>query len=281
MNATQECILSIFEEISKICKKHDIPYYAIGGTCIGAIRHQGFIPWDDDLDIAIPIEYFDYFFEVAQSELPKHLVIIDGKRNPQYGYVWNKIADDRTTFIEDWEMKDTRLYKGVFVDIMPISGVPEDGDKQKKFFAKLFQNINLNTWQKVPPRCSASLKSQIFKTIVHCVLSVFPNDYFYDRAMNQMRAYPLEESNKTGYTWHTYGGRTLVFDSVWFRKAVELPFETTGISCPEGYHEMLKYQFGDYMKLPPEDKRVSCHNPMIDLNKSHFEYRKQNDKGAR
>ena len=76
MNDLQKKILDIFKAVAKICKDHDITYYAIGGTAIGAVRHQGFIPWDDDLDIAIPIEQYDRFIEIARRELPEGLTVM-------------------------------------------------------------------------------------------------------------------------------------------------------------------------------------------------------------
>ena len=76
MNELQKKILDIFKAVSKICKEHGITYYAIGGTAIGAVRHQGFIPWDDDLDIAIPIEQYDQFIAIARRELPEGLIVM-------------------------------------------------------------------------------------------------------------------------------------------------------------------------------------------------------------
>ena len=79
MNEIQQKILEIFIEIDKICVKHDLRYYAIGGTCLGAVRHQGFIPWDDDLDIAMPDKDFELFMDIAPKELPDNLKLINSK----------------------------------------------------------------------------------------------------------------------------------------------------------------------------------------------------------
>ena len=112
MTETQKVILSIFKEISGICARHNIPYFAIGGTCIGAVRHQGFIPWDDDLDIAVPIEHFDFLLDCLRKEIPSDLYVIDSHDHMHYHYVWAKVCDKNTTFIEKSEYRYKDAYKG-------------------------------------------------------------------------------------------------------------------------------------------------------------------------
>ena len=125
MNDTQKVILDIFACISNICNKNGIRYFASGGTCLGAVRHQGFIPWDDDLDIAIPIQDYDKIWKIAQKELPHHLKIYKEDDIRHYRYIFGKIHNENTTFIEKSEIKYPESYKGIFVDIMPISSIPD------------------------------------------------------------------------------------------------------------------------------------------------------------
>ena len=272
MNDVQGHILALYKVAKQICEKHNIPYYAIGGTAIGAVRHNGFIPWDDDLDIAIPIEHFWEFFNYAKEELPSYYSIKNGKTDKYYIYPFGKIVDERTTFIEEWEKPDSRLYKGIFMDVMPIAGIPSQVDEQKKFMETLMRNIQLNNWRRVPARCSDGKKERIFKSMVKVILSPFPNDYYFKKVFEMLESRPLSKSENTGYTWGLYGGKKIIFSSEWFTETVEVPFEDTIMRCPIGYDEMLSTQFGDYMKLPPEEKRISMHKPFIDVNKSYKEY---------
>ena len=275
MNETQKCILDIFKCFTQICERHHIPYFAIGGTAIGAVRHNGFIPWDDDLDVAVPIEYYWKFFEYAQNEIPDYYSIKNGKKDYLYVYNFGKLIDDRTTFIEEWEMPDIRLYKGIFIDIMPISGIPLEKKEQERFTNSLIRNIQLNKWKRVPPKCSAGKKERIFKTIIKAGLLFQNNDYYFEKVFELLESRPFFESEITGYTWGLYNNKKIIFETKWFKETVGIKFEDTIMQCPVGYDEMLTKQFGDYMTLPPEDKRISCHKPYIDVNQSYKNIKKQ------
>lgn len=266
MNELQRKILDIFKEVKKICNDYNIPYYAIGGTCIGAIRHNGFIPWDDDLDIAIPIENIEQFIKIASQELPRHLEVFTSLNNPNYLLPFFKVVDKRTTFIEEEEIQTPKRYKGVFIDIMPISGMPENF---KLFVFKLKKYIYCNRVQRLNIKECKTLKSKIAKLF----LIIFPQGYFYSKYIRLLKKYPLSSSQKTGYVWD-YSVSELNFPTELFSKRVELPFEDITISCPSGYHEYLFKQFGDYRILPPKEERLK-HLGFIDLNNSYKFYQCQ------
>ena len=137
MTELQTKILDIYKKVSVICIRNNIDFFAIGGTCIGAIRHRGFIPWDDDLDIAVPIEQYDKFKECMREELPTNLYLYDCDTVKEYRQLFCKVCDRNTTFIEETEKPYKKAYKGVFVDIMPISGVPSNKEEKDKFIYKL------------------------------------------------------------------------------------------------------------------------------------------------
>ena len=104
MTDLQKRILDIFREVRDILDRNGITYFAIGGTCIGAVRHGGFIPWDDDLDIAVPIEQFGRMLDLLKAELPPHLELYTGAERKHYRYIFVKVTDNRTTFIEKTEI---------------------------------------------------------------------------------------------------------------------------------------------------------------------------------
>ena len=103
MNSLQNEILNIFKSIKEIFERNGIDYFAIGGTCIGAVRHNGFIPWDDDLDIAVPIEQFDNMLNVLKKELPSELALYTCHNRKHYRYIFVKVINTKTTFIEKSE----------------------------------------------------------------------------------------------------------------------------------------------------------------------------------
>lgn len=278
MNDLQQCILNIYKEVKKICEKYNIKYFAIGGTCIGAVRHKGFIPWDDDLDIAIPIEQIDNFIEKAKSELPEYLEILTGENNSCYILPFFKIIDKRTTFIEDAEKNNTQRYKGVFIDVMPISGIPINSKCKinKMFLFKRKLYAVFNQIKKLKMSESITLKRKIVKIALNIVDNCFSNDYFFKKYIKLLKKYPLELSNETGYVWSN-NIYWLHFPTSYFSETIELQFEDTVMNCPIGYHEYLTKQFGNYMQKPPVHKRQT-HPGFIDLKCSYKEYQKYPNK---
>ena len=274
MNDIQKCILDIYKSVRELCDRHSIPYYAIGGTCLGAIRHNGFIPWDDDMDIAIPIEYFEKFQDFAKKELPDHLKIYSGYNTNSYSAIFIKVINTRTTFIERENMFDPKSYKGVFLDIMPIAGVPEDKNERDKYFRFIFHNIKMNAIRRTSVRSHTTLLKRSIALITIPIRKLIPRNYFLDKCMSKLRNYPFMDSVMTGYTWGAYGGRALCFPQKWFSQPADIRFEDTVIYCPKEYDKYLSYQFGDYMKLPPKEKRFSGHVGLVDTQTSFLKYAK-------
>lgn len=269
MNQLQRVILEIYKSVKSICDKYDIQYYAIGGTAIGAARHSGFIPWDDDLDIAIPIEKFDFLISKLEKDLPEYYKVFDYRSSKYYPCMFIKVVDTRTTFIEKLEYTLPEGYKGVFIDIMPMSGIPNE-----HFLRKIHKYVSWNGIIRRSPVSSKGVK-KIFKMVLSPLLNFIPKDYFIKKFFKAITDYPLYESKYTGYVWHAYRGRRLIFPSEWFYDTTELVFEDTTIKCAKEYDKYLSYQFGDYMKLPSEDKRKNVHEGLVDLD-TPFEYYKKN-----
>lgn len=274
MTDIQAIILSIFKYIDVLCRENKIPYYAIGGTCIGAIRHKGFIPWDDDLDIAIPIEYYDRFLELAAKSLPDHLEVFNGWRIKKYPHLFSKIVDNRTTFIETWERSIPTLYKGVFVDVMPLCGIPDNICEQESLLKRFRYLGMMNIFRR---DIGGSKKRRIAEVLL-CIQKPFVKFHAYlDEIYKLYRARPLNKSLYTGYVWHIGLDQSpnLIFNTKLFKDSVDIPFENTTISCPAGYHEYLTKQFGDYM-IPPRHNEQKQHDGIVDLKRSFREY--QQDK---
>ena len=246
----QNEILSIYKEIKKVCEKNNIKYFAVGGTALGAVRHQGFIPWDDDLDIGIPIDDFEKFKKACKKDLPapyefKELLWIGGK-------VHNK----NTTLLETtWLMNEDSCY-GIFVDIFPIIGAPNNTaamwEFQNDMFRYHFKSMILDRYKEVS---AFNLKD----------IQKWQKKILYK--------YPLWNST-----------RAVEFASgSWFSKSVkgmlqpiEMPFEDTTIPVPSSYNEDLTAQYGDYKTLPPLNQRKT-HNEyaIIDFNKPYTFYLKK------
>lgn len=274
MNDTQKCILGIFKYVAAICDKHNIHYYAIGGTCIGAVRHQGFIPWDDDLDIAVPIEEFEHLISILSEELPYHLKTYTCNKIEKYHYVFAKVYDVRTTFIQNTLLQYPDAYMGVFVDIMPISGIPTDSHARKDFIRKIKLYRIFNNVRRFPLCKQQSMSGKIASALLKLPLVPFRFNYFSDKYMNLLKKYPLKKSDEVGYVWSPQDIERWYFPREWFSDIAELPFEDTTIKCPINYDCYLTKQFGDYMTPPPIEQQMPVHDGFVDLEHSYLDYQK-------
>ena len=264
--------LNIFKEFDRICQKYDLKYFAIGGTCLGAIRHQGFIPWDDDMDFAMPFVDYLRFRKIAIKELREPYKIIDYKDIKQYKDFWLKIHDSNTTFIEK-EIKDKKeLYRGVSIDIMPICAITKKTIPQKIFLLKMyiFTKLDYNN------RSNMNDKKSLLKKILWlCLMPLYKKDFnYYSNLLEKMcRKYSFNEKNDICFAWRfplrkTYSN---VFKYNDFSKSIEKKFEDVIMKVPINYDDYLKNDYGDYM-TPPENERIN-HDPYLcDLKKSYLSY---------
>ena len=246
MNKVQQEILKIYKLVKGICEKHNIPYYAIGGTAIGAIRHQGFIPWDDDIDIGILADDFERFKKACRKELPepyefKELLWIGGK-----------IHNTSTTFLEAHNFLNIDNYYGVFVDIFPLIGCPNDPQEFSTFIKRLslFKDRAL-TLDRYPKSADCIIRD--LKTERRTLLSLYPTS-----TSNKL----LEFSFGLNYSNITEG----------LRNPIIKKFEDTTIPVSSTYDKDLTELYGDYMTLPPKSERTGHSNSaFIDLNTPYKE----------
>ncbi|NLL97419.1 MAG: LicD family protein, partial [Clostridiaceae bacterium] len=231
-----------------------------------------FIPWDDDLDIAIPIQDFDRFWGIAEKELPEFLKIYTCKNKRNYRYIFGKIHNINTTFIEESEVGYPDAYKGIFVDIMPIASVPDNPTEKKNFQKKISLYSKLNYIRRYPFKGMETFKKKIIWIMMRpfCLITNF--DFFSEKWLNLLREYPLGSSSLTGYTWWASHFEKLTFPMEDFAGTLELSFEDTDIKCPVNYGDYLTRQFGDYMKLPPTDQRAPHMVNLIDTKESYELY---------
>ena len=253
-------ILKVFQDI---CKRHGLRYFAIGGTCLGAVRHKGFIPWDDDVDVAMPYEDYAKFLELANSELPENYGILDPINSRHCAFFsYFKIHDIKTAFIENAALKYEDRYAGIFIDVFPVHGLPENERERKqilfcssvikKFNHKLRFNFN----------DVSSFNGFILWVLCSPLKLFLPFNYFALKHPNMMSRYTFGCSDKILFPWrgnkpNSEGWYKNIFCYEDFKDTLELPFEDTTISVPSGYDRYLTMDFGDYMTLPPEEKRIN------------------------
>lgn len=275
----QSIILDIFRSVDKVCRENDLRYFAIGGTCLGAVRHGGFIPWDDDLDIAMPREDYERFKKIAAKQLPHNLKIFDVGQGKHYTCYFMKVHNTNTTFIEKGMSIYPDRYTGVYVDIMPLDGIPFGRWKRKFYFMRL-RNLMRLDWNRKCIRNPMFAKEghfvkRIFWSVIYIFIKRLPDNYFSDKYAETQKAYSYDDSRDLCYTWSKRAAK-VIFPKSDFKDYVLLPFEDTKMRCPVGYDNFLTVLFKDYMKLPPREQRVPCHDTdIIDLENPYTYYRKE------
>lgn len=265
LSAIQSADLEIYKRIAKLCSEHGLTHYALGGTLLGAVRHSGFIPWDDDLDIVMPRPDYDVFLRVAESELTAQYDVVTYHNA---GDTWLPRyycqVHDRDTKVELGMAKDAEVTTA-WVDVLPLDAMPSNPAIR-----------TLHKYRLLEKRMEAQLAD--FDRIVH--LSRI------DRPLHERAIIALARVSKVGskgdavaklskaekiarlYNYdkeewivNYFGAYKFkeMFPKDWFSEGVLLPFEDTVIPCPVEYEQVLTQLYGDYMTPPPVEDRNARH----------------------
>ena len=250
-------LLEIAKEIHKICTKHNIPYYILGGTMLGAIRHKGFIPWDDDMDFGIPREYYNKFIDVCNKEFPSHLQIQTIDNSDYVILCFAKISDIRTIAHEKFAINATQNI-GINIDVFPL-----DHTNYKKsifsfnWYIRTVFRLQKLLFMNVETR-SSNLKilARILQAINPLQKSTIPN---YLTKMLLKRVKHKDKYNVYANYFGGWGLKELTPKNV-FGTPKLYRFEDTELYGANDFHQYLTLLYKNYMELPPENKRHIHHN---------------------
>lgn len=267
-------LLDILEEFKRVCEKYNLKYFAIAGSLLGCIRHNGFIPWDDDLDIGMPIDDYLKFKEIANKELKSPFRFIDTLDRTISRNYFSKIENENTTFIE---MDDKEFKKGIWIDIIPFSGTPKNKIVLYCYLKKLFLYLKLDQYLNKDINKFKSSKSRFLKRVLTIVYYNKEKNYYIKRFEKLLEKYSFYNSDTIFYAWklkfsHKITKKYTLFDASIFSEVENHIFENTEISIPKGYDSYLKTCYNDYMKIPSKEKR-KIHTPyLLDFEKSYKDY---------
>ena len=242
--------LDILDSVHKFCEEEDITYFLMYGTLIGAIRHKGYIPWDDDIDICMPRPDYNKFMKIFNLSAP-NLKFVSHEVDSQYPYTFGKVIDTRTKLIE----YSTLQYPiGINIDVFPIDGVDENGKilREQIFLRKL---LDMKT---VKYSTNRKLYKNLVLMVAKLLLLVVPTNFLIKRMVKNTHKYSYEDSsNVCCVAMGTKLNKPVPKE--YFSDGILKEFEGRKYFVPTGYDGYLKSNFGDYMKLPPEDRRSSHH----------------------
>ncbi len=260
--------IDLYFKFAEICDKHHLKYWADGGTMLGAVRHKGFIPWDDDLDVTMPRADYEKFIEIAPKELSYPYFLQTPYTDPGYYISYIKLRNLNTTSLS-LPFRNAPFKQGIAIDVFPLDF------------------LDLTTFEKE--------KAQIKESIMKCssFMKRGSECYLDERQMANYRKYqtntPLEEYEKIqklasnplykNSEWISDRVVTILtsqeqlWKTAWFDETIMMPFETFEIPLPKEYDLRLKAQFGDYMQFPPVEKRGNWHTGVIwDPDKPYTDY---------
>ncbi len=263
----QAKILETMKYIDKLCREHGIVYYIMGGTALGAVRHGGFIPWDDDLDIFMTPEEYQKFKDVFEAQNSENFILQEWRTDSKY-LEYAKIRMNGTTFIEEHFKDRKEMHHGIYVDIMILHKVPKNKLIQKLVYyeSKFVTLYGLSQRNWVPKS-----KSQ---TLILKSLKIMPCKLMARIAYSHIYHYDNREKNYKYCYWITPAKfRNGLFDAEFFEKPIDIPFEDTVLLGSEKIKEYLAYRYGDYMKLPSEEQqKAAVHAMIFDTQKDYTEY---------
>ncbi len=256
--------LDILKYIKKVCMENNITYFLGYGTLLGAVRHKGFIPWDDDIDILMPRKDYNKFIEVMEKKDDSKYKIFTPKQKDYY-LTLSKVVDTRTTLKELDVNPISNL--GVFVDIFPLDGLPIEEEKLKEHVQSLFKlDEQIRLYLKFAYKGARIWYNKVLKFILAIPMFIatliFPWKKYQLQILEKMEKYDYDKSSKVGFII-TQCKEKEILDKKIFEKAVMLPFEDDEFPAPIGYIEYLECLYGDYMTPPPLVDRVSPHNAEV------------------
>ena len=244
--------ISILDVVTDFCEKHAINYWIDSGTLLGAIRHKGYIPWDDDIDIGMLREDYDKFMDLFNKHNSRYKFYCI-ENNPNFLYPHGKVLDTTTVLYEP-DKKGNKL--SVNIDIFVYDNAPNEDDKVEKMYDRRDKYRRLQELRCAKNKPRGNIIRRIFVHLVRGVLHLFPKNYFIKKILKNSRRYVNAKTVRVG-NFTAYS--RIACDKSIFNEFIKVEFEGKEYNAPIGYDAWLTAFYKDYMTLPPEEKRVSHH----------------------
>lgn len=263
LRQAQLVMLRMLKVVDYLCRKHDIPYWICSGTLLGAVRHKGFIPWDDDLDVAMLREDYERFLLIAKHELPNDMFLQTKENEPAYDglVIPCKIRDTKSLIIASY-LERKNYHKGIFIDIFPFDRYHRNGlNRLKEVVLKKYNNFICKCYN-----AEIGKDHSLFKRAISWLQPCFK----VLLASYQNATKPIVNKNKLLPNSVCFVGHG--FDTPWMRNfkmedifpLQELIFENYPIFAPHNTDSYLKHLYGEeYMTPPPENQRIQNHSTEI------------------
>ena len=244
--------LDILNFVVEFCNKNDINYFMTAGTLLGAIRHNGFIPWDDDIDIGMLRADYDKFKELFNKyKNNENYKFLCNEDDMGHMYSFGKVINTKTIL---YELNQKNNITGVFVDIFVYDNAPDDNVELKKMYRIRDWNYRFIAIKQIK---SESNFKKLLKGLINIILLPFSIDYFVKKNIKNCQKFKNKDTKRIG---DFSGSCNIAVNKQTFSEYVYKEFEGKKYKVPIGYDELLRAFYGDYMEIPPIEKRVAHHN---------------------
>ena len=259
----QQALLTLLSEFERVCGVLDIPYVLFAGTLLGAVRHQGFIPWDDDVDVMMLREDYERFLREADQVLDQSKFFLQKEFSEHWPMFFSKLRLNHTTCLEKYHPKDKQTHQGIYIDVFPCDyACSHNFGRRIQFLASkivIAKSLDKRGYE------TDSGKKKFFMGLCR----LLPMAPFLQI---------VKKGNKSGDMVHSFlggasGFKKNVYSKRFFRERTELPFEGGMYPAPADYKGLLQILYGDYLRIPaPEERNCKQHAILVDLNHSYEMY---------
>ena len=266
--------LDILQKFDAICRKHNLRWYPIGGILIGVVRHKGFIPWDDDVDVAMPREDYDKLEEICKKELEYPYEFQSTFTDPDCYMFWSSIKNSETTG-NRVTCLSKQLNNGIGIDILPLEGCENNYYLYKiRRFPLRIASVICNTYVN---EFNDNLKARILRKILRHFSIDYREIYRWIEKHNSL--HPMSKYKKCTLTLIAdpivqtkEGLRRVIWDKKDFENTIMMPFEFIEIPVPTGYDNILSIEYHNYMEYPPIEQRKGKHDMIFAPDTPYKEY---------
>lgn len=261
----QKVETEMLEYLDKFCDENEIEYFIIGGTALGAVRHGGFIPWDDDIDVGMTRPNYEKFIKVGKEKIkaPYFMSCRETESNTPFPYI--KLRLDNSRYIE-YSNRNIKMHQGIYIDIFPYDNAPDDPKAHEEWFSELQKLVKLYVLRMTPgysskPENFTMYLKAIYSKLRYFALHLIPSGYIFNKLESLMTKYNDQPTKAietafvpTPYT--SYGTRENMLPPK------EVKFGTITVKGPRNMDAYLTSEYGDYMTFPPEEQRYG-HKPYV------------------
>jgi len=271
MNKLQTKLLAAFSAFHDICTTNGLTYIASGGTLLGAVRHKGFIPWDDDIDVWMPRPDYEKLKDVMKRHPHKiYEFETPGDNTGGHYYAMGKFYDTSTTVVEKTKFN---VRKGIYIDVFPLDGLGRTEAERDRIYKRLhFRNLLMASRISVPRKERSAIKNLAIYASSLIPESILNTEKVIERFDKACKKTSYENSEYVGVLMGSYGMRDVI-PKKWLENPALYDFESIRIYGVKNYDEYLTYIYGDWRKLPPKEKQVSLHDfEYLDLDHGYIDF---------